>query len=152
VARAMDKTMGYKYVEKIHVVVHTADNPSNAEWDDYLHDIGEKQHEIQGVVVYSAGGGPNAAQRSRLTAVWGNQKNKPVALMSSSRIFRGLITALVWVMPKHPMRVFAVDDMEGACGHVRASPSQRSLVEDTIASLKRELGMRDAKMTSNAGV
>jgi hypothetical protein len=132
-------TMKFGLAKDIHVVFHTPRNPSDAEWTTYMDDLHEHGPAIQGVLVHSLGGGPSPTQRKRLKEVWGEHAQKPVALMSSSRIFRGIITAILWVMPNHALRIFPIDDFAGAFAHLGASELQKARVLEVLAKLKREL-------------
>lgn len=70
-----------------------------AAWENYVNDMRREADRMKGVVVYSAGSGPDAKQRTLVADMWKARGKMPiVAVMSESTVIRGMITALTWLL------------------------------------------------------
>ncbi len=73
-------------------------DPTTDEWEGFLDDTSEAMAENGGrcrVLVFTAGGKPNAAMRS-LERGWKESRGSPVAVVSHDRLVRGVITVFSW--------------------------------------------------------
>lgn len=77
-------------------MVHTADNPTDEEWDAMLGHFRARRAER--VIVFTDGGGPTTLQRGRLNDALEGSAVK-TAIVSSSQVIRGIVTALSWFNP-----------------------------------------------------
>ncbi len=121
----------------VHVVcaLHSATNPSDAEWDEYIAHIatmkqltGERFRDAAGFAI-TDGGAPNAAQRKRLADIAG--KEEPLgAVVSDSMMVRGVVTALSWLGIR--VRAFGV-------GEIAAAMRWAHVPDEEHASLLTEL-------------
>jgi hypothetical protein len=78
--------------EELVVIVHSKEHPDDTEWDDYLGIVRsylQKSGVLPRVLVYSAGGGPQPAQRKRAVALVQGLKSH-VALITSRPFPRGV--------------------------------------------------------------
>ena len=108
-AENAERTFHWANAGNVRVCVHGIKHPFDKEWHAYVDDLAVNGGALKGVLVYTAGGGPNAAQRKYLTELWTRRGSMlPVALMSPSTVVRGIVTALNWVLPK-PIRTFNPD-------------------------------------------
>jgi hypothetical protein len=78
-------------------------------WLAYVEDMKQSADRIRGIVVYSAGSGPNAKQRSIVAELWKKVGRMPMSfIMSESTMHRGMLTALSWMLPAEMQgRLFA---------------------------------------------
>jgi hypothetical protein len=67
------------------------------------------------ILVYTAGGSPNTAQRARRNALLGD-RNIPQAVVTASALARAAGTAISWFQPT--FRLFAPDQLEKALDHL----------------------------------
>src|SRR5262245_23753170 len=112
------RTMVYAYRERLHVAVHGADNPSDAEWQAYVDDLALHVHELVGIVGYTVGGGANMKQRNVAKMFWAKNPQRPIAVMTSSQVVRGMASALGWILGEKQIKPFALDDWDGAFAHL----------------------------------
>jgi hypothetical protein len=91
------------HVQLVHgyaVIVHDTGSPSDEAWESWLQTYQQGLASLDGVLVYSLGGGPDADQRRRLQVVVEHaQRIPPTVIVSSSRLMRGLVSALNWFLP-----------------------------------------------------
>src|SRR5450432_2876646 len=81
--------------DTIFICYHTAENPTDGEWDKMLTLFLGSLPTMRGVLIFSDGGGPNIAQRERLAEMI---KLIPrTAMVTDSRVARGIMTALSWL-------------------------------------------------------
>jgi hypothetical protein len=82
------------------LLVQAPIDPTSEEWEGFLDDTSEAMAENGGrcrVLVFTAGGKPNAAQRSRsLERGWNDSHGSPAAIVSDDRLVRGVITVFSW--------------------------------------------------------
>jgi hypothetical protein len=94
----MARNFLWKLVGTIHVNSMTKSNPTIAEWDEMLaefqHQVSHSQ--IQGILVYTEGGAPNALQRKRLreSHLTNGTTLPKSALLTNSLVARAAMTAI----------------------------------------------------------
>jgi hypothetical protein len=104
----MDR-MGFKFLGNLHIIVVGERDPAPTDWNAYVEAIrAETRRGIDPAqmrtLVFSDGGGPNAAQR-KLTADLCECQPRPRAIVTVHRLSRAVITALRWLDPQ--CRAFA---------------------------------------------
>jgi hypothetical protein len=117
--------MLFKTVERrpfhLMLVLHTARDPSPAEWGDYEREVLRLKHlhpyDMERVLtlVLSDGGSPNTEQRSRFQNDLFGGRSAKVALLTNSLsnpLKRGIVRALSWMNPG--FRAFEPSDLDGA--------------------------------------
>ncbi len=77
------------------IMLHGSINPSQEQWDRYMALLATKDLERLGLLVFTSGGAPNAAQRKQLNDV---VRRKPFAraVVSDSPLVRGVVKAVGW--------------------------------------------------------
>ncbi len=82
------------------LLVQSATDPGAAEWDGFLDATFAAMAENDGrcrVLVFTAGGKPDAEQRARaLEGGWRDNQASPVVVVTSSALVRGVITVFSW--------------------------------------------------------
>lgn len=106
-------TMAWCRLGNIAVGVHNPGQPSDQEWEGWLGMCREmiEQGQLQGCLVWTAGGAPNSKQRAMVKSVPGLLP-VPIAIMTDSRVARGVITALSWL--GKAIKPFPANDLQGA--------------------------------------
>jgi hypothetical protein len=134
----------YTVVSRVHVAVHGNVAPTDREWQGYLAHIGKNLSEVDAIVAYTMGGGPNHAQRSQSVEFWKTQpKQPPIAVITPSMLVVRMAGALRWFMPSQ-IKAFGINDLAGAFDYLRLSESQRESALETITLLKRRLSLAPA--------
>lgn len=77
------------------VAVYGNDSPTNDEWSVYLEVVRSMAPGYR-MVVFSSGGGPTTMQRRDLEEITNQQDAAGVAVVTSSRLARGIVTAIRW--------------------------------------------------------
>src|SRR6185503_6498429 len=131
------KSMLWSRDDRLAIVVHSEAAPTDHEWDAHLADLtqGDVLADLK-VIVYSLGGGPNGAQRSRLVRVLGNLTPR-AALLTSSALMRGIGTAVSWFNPN--FKVFSLNARAAAFGYLALSTDEIRRANTTIDRFLREL-------------
>src|SRR5438876_964688 len=105
-----DRTQAFILTGQL-IVAATADTPmTDLAVDEFVAKLVPlvEGRRVAGLLQYSPSQSPTAAQRQRLAnATAGKHPLKRVALVSESRLVRGAITALSWLIPGTQTRAFA---------------------------------------------
>lgn len=129
----MVQTMAWRRSERLLVVVHRPENPSNVEWQTFLNDsVSARLGSNLRIMVVSYGGRPDAAQREQLTRAIGTAPALTV-VMTKNALVRAVAIALHFFNPR--LVALALDDMEGAFQHLELSVRER----ETMKKLRSEL-------------
>jgi len=91
----------------LFVVIHPATPPNDDDWMDYLRSWRPLDMTRMRTLVFTDGGGPNAAQRKLANDALGG-KASLTAVVSASQLVRGMVTALSWFNPK--IKAFAPEE------------------------------------------
>lgn len=111
--------------------------PTDADWDSWLTAATNLQHKVESfrLLVFSEGGHPTKAQIERLREK--NRANPRTAIISPSRSYRFMASALTFINPT--IRCFSPADSDKAFDHVGLARSERERAKLTIESLRRQL-------------
>src|SRR5688500_7696415 len=131
------KAMRWAIVDGVAIIVHGSGTPSKDEWQAWLGEYRQHSSQLEGVVIYSFGGGPTSAQRTELLHIVDKLQHVPQTIMvTSSALVRGIITALSWfIAPAKRAKVFAPTELEDAFAALRLAEPIRELVYQQIAEL-----------------
>lgn len=124
------------------LLVQAAADPTMEEWDGFLDDTVAAMAEHRGVcrvLVFTAGGKPNAAQRSRsLDRGWRMNPRSPVAVVSDDRLVRGVITVFAWFGLQ--IRAVPRDRANDAHAHLGMTPEEITWAAAARVELEEQLG------------
>lgn len=127
--------MAWCWDAELHVVVHDARDPSDAEWGRYIDELHQFITRGDGrILVYSEGGAPTGQQRHALTKAL---RGHPVAIISASPIMRAMGLVMRTLDPN--IRVLAPQDEDLAFAHLRLSATQRVRAHMHHEQLTRQL-------------
>lgn len=121
------------------LLVHGPHPPGDAEWAEYLRDLASWLPGSVGLLIVTAGGGPTGSQRRALrevTAAAPDAKT-PTAVVSSSRLVRGIVRAISLFAPS--IRVFAPGSLPDALAYVEVDPAEQPELLARIQQLQRTL-------------
>jgi hypothetical protein len=138
----MPRTMGYKlFKQRFLLLIHTKENPTDDEWKVYLTDVRQWFDKIEGFLVISEGGGPNTLQRGEMNDVLESKKRGAfkTAVVSLSRLVRGIVTALSWFNPG--IKAFSTLNVSQALEYLEVPANDHDMMLAEIKRLKTELGI-----------
>ncbi len=119
------------------VVVHGAQPPLKDEWAKYVHEH-EKLRQAGrkvGILVFTAGGGPDSSQRSALRQA---VPSAPLtAVVSRNVLVRGMVTAFNW-LGWSVMQAFAPGELDAALRYVQTR-LDASRISAEVDALQRKL-------------
>jgi hypothetical protein len=118
------------------LLVHgNASEPSDPEWGQFLQAQAAVLNDIKGVLVYSLSFGPNASQRARLNKLWSDVGVNPkIAVMTNSRINRGIVTAFTWLIGNR-IQAFAPERYQDACNFLELSEKEKTAAHELLREL-----------------
>ncbi len=123
------------------VAVLTFDRePLDGEWQAYIRFLLANEESLKAVVCFAHGmSGPTSKQRKvhndRTAALW---EHVPFAMVSDSRIMRGVMTAMAWILKGSRSQAFSPRDTLGAYRFLGLSPED----VDEVEALRARLGSR----------
>ncbi len=129
--------MAFKVVDDLVVVVHSAQPPLKDEWSKYVSEHARLKSEGRkvAIVVFTAGGGPDSAQRSALRQA---VPSAPItAVVSRNMLVRGMVTAFNW-LGWGAMQAFAPAELEDALRFV-GTKVQSGRVLTEVDALQKKL-------------
>jgi len=118
----MSKNMLWFREKNVVLVVHTAAEPSDAEWGAYIAVLREVRPPDLNIFVVTDGGAPNAKQRAALKA-YQEGAQPPTAVVSTSRAVRGVVTAISWFNAH--IVAFQPIEIDRAFDHVGVAAKER---------------------------
>lgn len=140
----MNHTLAYTFFKRrFLILVHTKDPPDDQQWKAYVAAARGWKKDIQAFLVVSDGGGPNAMQRAELDeAIDIEHHPGKTAVVTVSRIARGIVTAISWFSPG--IKAFGTNQLAPAIEYLGASPAEVESVSNEVRRLKKELGIADS--------
>jgi hypothetical protein len=135
------KNLRVRHIGRFIVLVHSADPPSDAEWEELLALCrGLPKSGRPNGLVYSEGGAPTLKQRAALRPVLG-EVTEHLSVITGSEFARVVAAAIRWFFPT--FRTFSPDSFEKALDHIGAIGSERLVLRRTVEDLGR--AMREAR-------
>lgn len=135
---AKAKTMYWQVVPGIVLIsVNTDVPPSDEDWDGYLEDVAREINNIKGVLVYSEAVGPSATQRARVDeASQQHDVELKTAIMTGSRLVRGVVTALNWAQGGK-VKAFPTTGFQEAVDYLELDDEEKVKTKVTLKLLAR---------------
>jgi hypothetical protein len=125
---AARKNVAVEMVGGTMVVVHGVVHPSDTDWDVYLDALRENGDRMTAQLIVTEGGSPNSAQRRASLDIVAGRSFPPSAVITSSVLVRGVVSALSWFM-KDRIRAFAPAEFAAACAFIGATKDSETLRE-----------------------
>lgn len=133
------KTMMWELCGPVFVIVHSTENPSDAEYTQTLDGYQQHLGAFNGILICTDGGAPNLKQRKATTEFWKGKDLPRTAIMTSSKVTRGVITALSWVLPAQKINAVEFNDYAGAFSYLEVPEQWHTQIKQTVGRLRREL-------------
>lgn len=130
------RTMSWELCGPIFVIAHNKEDPDDAEYDHALAGYEEHLGVFNGILISSTGGAPNLTQRRKTTDFWKGKDLPPTAIMTSSRMTRGVITAMSWVLPAPKIASMDLHDFDAAFRYLALASEWHEKVRQTVARLR----------------
>jgi hypothetical protein len=141
-------TMVHDRSADLFVVIHPNRPPADNEWLAYLRSWSGHDMSRMRTLVFTDGGGPSAAQRKLATEALGG-KASLTAVVSSSPMVRGVVTALSWFNPK--IKAFSPDEAHHAFEYLRIATSEEiARTWILVERLRAKLGEKDLRSVVRA--
>jgi hypothetical protein len=131
--------MNWRRMGRLVVTVHTAQAPSDEDWGQYMAQVDAYLPlEDQRILVVSAGGGPNSAQRKMMTDALDGAR-VPVAIITDSLVMRGAGIAVSWFNPL--LKIFGPNALGSALEHLDLTAWEREETLRALHELESGLGV-----------
>jgi hypothetical protein len=124
------------------VAVYTNESPTNDEWLHYL-EIMRTLAPGYRMIIFSAGGGPTTMQRRDLELLTLGQDGakERVAVVTLSRLARGIVTAISWF--NREIRAFDPSHRDEATEFLKLTKAEGLAVLRLARSMAKELGVSE---------
>jgi len=128
----------FEVVGSVFVLAHTKDPPSEGEWSAFMTAMKARMADAEHIrtLVFTDGGGPNAARRDDINQELRGRKVR-TAVHSNAAIVRFMVSSLALFNPS--IRSFEPKDVEAGLAHVDLS-RDRKLVRDAALRLQGRIG------------
>jgi hypothetical protein len=141
-ARAVEagRTLAHAEAEGCIILVHSADPPSDTEWNRWLEALSRYllRTSRARMLVMSQGGAPNPSQRRASDAVTApHHRDMKVAVVTQSTFVRGVVAAFRVLLPFY--RAYAPRELEAALAYLDVPSDRVRQVESRLETLG-ELG------------
>ena len=127
------RTMACHDLGEVFLLVHGPMNPDPQEWATLLQDARKKRQPKHLVIA----GEVELTPRQRAQVAETLDYPCRAAVMLSSPITRGMVTAIGWLTGKH--RAFSMTDLAGALAYLDVAPERYNEIRELIAELQRAL-------------
>lgn len=133
------KTLLVRTIDDMIVMRENGDTPTDIDWDDFLRLLVANRRNFDSlkILVVTAGGGPNAAQRKRLEMAL-DGRGVRVAIVTDSPKAR-FIASMVRFLNKHH-RGFATAEIRQAYEHLGMSWQEQKLAEQALREMDPLVG------------
>lgn len=135
----MSKTIIWKRVDRLMLLVHSDESPAQEEWRAYASELvtAVRQRDIDALVVFTDSAGPSPSQRKAVAVVSEVNKAFQTTVITHAAFARGIVTALSWLGVN--IKAFAPSEATNALAHAQVSEASREQVLATLASARLEL-------------
>lgn len=123
------------------VVVHSAEAPSDHDWDAWLSRM--ELLDYRNILILSRGGGPTASQRRKTNKFWRGKSVPRFALVTTSRFVIGIVKAFNWFL-EDQLKPFHPDNLDDALNYIQVPDSERDALRMAADALSRQLEQQAA--------
>jgi hypothetical protein len=118
------------------LLAHTDRPPNDAEWEQYIAELAKHDPRQLRSLTFTDGGGPSAAQRKQVNDYLAGQAS-PCAVVTSSSMVRGLVSALGWFNAQ--IKTYSPRDLDAALKHLAVTADEAPRVRREIQLLRTRL-------------
>jgi hypothetical protein len=134
------QTLAWRQVSNVLVTFETSINPSDPEWDTFLDAVETAfaKPRVDGLLVYTMGGGPSGSQRKRGAQMIERVDGTPrIAVVDVSALNRGIIAAFNFII-RTPIKPFRPSALRDALDYLQIPAADRTETIDTLRILAAE--------------
>lgn len=132
------KTAAYTIYRRLFLVMHTKDNPTDEEWAEYVDFTVKNLAHFTSTMIITEGGAPNAMQRGSMNDLLEAKGFKQkVAVVTVSRLARGIVTALSWFNPN--VRAFSTVQVPAALTYLDIPAADHEGILNEVRALRQKL-------------
>lgn len=133
-------SMKYLVVNSVALMVHTKDNPSDDEWSDFMTRLRQDRGKYGCALIFTDGGGPSTMQRGQMNDAFEEMGFKgKVAVVTISRLARGIVTALSWFNPN--VKAFTPLQINAALEYLEVPAKDQDKVRGELTRVRTQLGL-----------
>ena len=126
------ETIAFEVVDRMMLLVHSLQKPSEEDWDKYLSYVIEHKEDIDHILVMAKGPGPDPLQRERLVESYLKTFQGSTAIVTTSKMLRGIVTLLGWFN----RRVKPFKTIEQAFAYLQIPSAQAQKIQQKIAEFE----------------
>ena len=127
-------------------VVHAPVRPEQSHWDEFMEDV-RAQQGLTGAVVMANNSRLTPLQRAEIQK-WYEANKARGALVTNSRMMRGIVTAMNWF--NVDMRAFSPEDLDDALGFVRLPSDSWDNARRVLRILAENVEKKSARALSGS--
>ena len=142
-----NRTMGWDVVQGVLLVVHARGAPDTKEWARFIQEC-RSLGKVECCLVVAPDAALNPVQRRDIAAVVSHMKTRKVAVVTTSRMARTIVTGLGWVTGIH--RGFLPGDRQGAVTFLELDERRADAVLARADALADMLGRSILSATDRA--
>jgi hypothetical protein len=146
------RTIAYEVVGDLCVLVHSEEQPSSADWTDYLAFLREKASPVSPrCLVVTDGVAPTPTQRAGLNdLVIAFGKPVPTAVITHSPVARAAVALLGWF--NSGIRSFSPNELSSALSFLDIEQARRAEVLERVIRMRIEMSGTSEQEQGNAAV
>jgi len=135
------ETLCFTHTRGWELLVQTAEDPQDQEWDRFLADIERHLPKLKGILVLTHGGKPTSLQRKRSFELFDRVGSPPaVAVMTNSQVAVGVVTVFNWFL-QNRLKAFRMHAFEDAASFLSVPADERNTLRSTLVDQAARLGL-----------
>ena len=142
----VNASIAWGYAESIVFVVHAPVRPEQPHWDEFMGDV-RAQRGLRGVVVMANNSRLTPLQRAEIQR-WYEENKARGALVTNSRMMRGVVTAMNWF--NVDMRAFSPESLDDALEFVRLPVDSWDSARRILRILAENVEKKSARVMSGS--
>ena len=139
---ALGQSVAFEKVGQTLVIVHNESAPSDYEWNTWIERMGQRDY--VNILISTTGGGPTTAQRARTNEFWRGKAVPQFALLTSSKLAIGILTAFNWFLGDR-LKPFLPENVDKAFDYIDVPASERQAILDALPRLRAQLSKQSGK-------
>jgi hypothetical protein len=130
--------VAFRIVQDVVIIVHGTEPPTTEEWEAWL-DFYMETAAARRLPIYmvTEGGGPDVNQRDSMNRRFSTLKPR-AAVVTNSRLVRGIITALQWV-GQLELKGFVPEKRHDALVYLGVGADMMKAMDRTVLDMQREI-------------
>jgi hypothetical protein len=136
----MQRTMAFRLVNDVVVLVHNSQPPSDRDYIRYMNFCRNLPATCNRYVIFTPGAGPNAAQRKLTTDTMEKRGDKNIlaAVVTDSTMALGIVHALSWFSTG--IRAYSSSQVDDAWRYLKVTDTEAAQIMAEMRELRAEVG------------